>query len=256
MSTFLFDKIVFGPVHSRRMGISLGINLLPVDGKCCTFNCIYCECGWTGPSNGKGGHLPTAVEVASALEAKLQTMNPLPDAITFAGNGEPTIHPDFARIIDDTIASRNQYAPKARISVLSNGTRLHIPEVFDALLKVDMNIQKLDAGTEETISLINQPTSSYNLAMLLENLCRFKGRVIIQTLFLRGTWPDHTIDNTTDAEIAPWIGHLKKIQPEYVMIYPIERETAAAGIEKISVMELEAIAERVRREGIAVSVYG
>ncbi|MFO7721737.1 MAG: radical SAM protein [Bacteroidales bacterium] len=256
MTGFLFDKIVFGPVHSRRMGISLGINLLPVDGKCCTFNCIYCECGWTDKPNGKGTRLPEAEEVASALEKRLQTMQPLPDAITFAGNGEPTIHPEFARIIDDTVRLREKYAPKALISVLSNGTRLHIPEVFDALLKVEMNIQKLDAGKEETIRLINQPNPSFNLNQLVDNLCRFNGRIIVQTLFLRGHYRGQTIDNTSNEEVTFWIEHLKKIKPEYVMIYPIERETAASGIEKIPSMELEIIAGKVRNEGIEVKVYG
>jgi wyosine [tRNA(Phe)-imidazoG37] synthetase (radical SAM superfamily) len=256
MSTFLFDKTVFGPVHSRRMGISLGINLLPVNSKCCTFNCIYCECGWTTTPDSKGTKLPTAGEVAEALESRLSTMSPLPDAITFAGNGEPTIHPDFAKIIDDTVRLRDQYAPKSLISVLSNGTRLYDPAVFKALQRADMNIQKLDAGTEKTLRLINQPNAAYTLETVVEQLCRFNGKVIVQTLFLRGQYLGQEIDNTTDEEITPWIGYLKRIKPEYVMIYPIERETPASGLVKVTVRELEAIADKVRGEGIEVRVYG
>lgn len=240
------------------MGVSLGINLLPLHAKCCSFNCIYCECGWTTSSEITGNKLPAASEVESALESRLKQMaseEQLPDAITFAGNGEPTLHPAFGSIIRTTIRLRDLYAPRALISVLSNGTMLHKPEVFDALLLVDLNIQKLDAGTQDTILRINQPNHHFSLESLLQHLERFQGKVIIQTLFLQGTVQGMPIDNTTDAEISAWIGHLKRIKPRYVMIYPVERATPELGIGKPGPGVLNAIAARVEKEGIEVKVY-
>lgn len=259
MAGFLFDQIVFGPVLSRRMGVSLGMNLLPLHSKCCTFNCIYCECGWTISHDPNDSPLPPANIIAQALEEKLRSMaekpSQLPDAITFAGNGEPTLHPEFATIIDDTVRLRDKYAPKAKISVLSNGSMLEDDAVFRSLFRVDMNIQKLDAGTEETLKHINQPFVNLNIDNLVDQLARFKGKVIVQTLFLRGIYNGVKIDNTTDLEVDAWIGHLKKIKPEYVMIYPIARETPTSDIEKIRVPELNEIAKRVNFAGIETKVY-
>lgn len=259
MAGFLFDQIVFGPVRSRRMGVSLGINLLPLHTKCCTFNCIYCECGWTTSHDTEDSPLPPATIVAQALEEKLKSMadapSQLPDAITFAGNGEPTMHPEFATIIEDTVRLRNKYAPEARISVLSNGSMLKDRAVFESLFKVDMNIQKLDAGTADTIRLINQPFVNLDMDVLIGQLIRFNGNVIIQTLFLRGSYHGVDIDNTTDPEVEAWIAHLKRIKPQYVMLYPIARETPTSDIEKISVDELYKIALRVEKEGIKTKVY-
>lgn len=259
MGGFLFHETVFGPVMSRRLGVSLGINLLPVDYKYCTFNCIYCECGWTNKKPEGSAGLPARDEVKDLLEQKLKGMKEdgqNPDAITFAGNGEPTIHPQFPVIIEDTISLRNKYFPDAKITVLSNASMLHRPEVFDALKAVDNNIQKLDAGTEELFRLINQPAGKLSLEKVVDQLCRFKGNLIVQTLFLRGTHNGKYVDNTTLPEIDAWISLLKKVAPEYVMIYPIDRATPEQAIEKISFDELTAIAEKVNKAGIKTKVFG
>jgi wyosine [tRNA(Phe)-imidazoG37] synthetase (radical SAM superfamily) len=208
MGTFLFDKIIFGPVKSRRLGVSLGINLLPNRKKVCNFNCIYCECGWSQPVESEGGYLPSRNEVYEALASRLQEMkvkNQKPDVITFAGNGEPTLHPDFSGIIDDSIKLRNNFFPEAKIAVLSNSTTIANTKVKEALLKVDMNILKLDSAFDLTVSIHNQPRVNIKVEELIENLRKFNGRLIIQTLFLRGTFNGKTIDNTTPEEINAWL---------------------------------------------------
>ena len=259
MPTFLFDKIIFGPVISRRLGISLGINLLPTGAKVCTFDCIYCECGWTTSRKERESHLPDQEEVRLKLEEKLKEMrndNQLPDVITFAGNGEPTMHPDFPGIIDDTIRLRDELAPGARIAVLSNASLINRDKVFQALLRVDDNIQKLDSAFEETVRLLDNPPPGYNLEKTVQNLVRFQGRVIIQTMFVRGTWKGCTVDNTTDCEVEAWLELIRKIQPEQVMIYTIARDTPVDSLCKVSESDLQKIAERVREAGIRVQVSG
>lgn len=259
MSTFLFDQIIFGPVKSRRLGISLGVNLMPTDSKVCSFDCIYCECGWTPKKRAQRALLPTREMVKQKMAAKLTEMlesNELPDVITFAGNGEPTLHPEFEGIIDDTIALRNQLAPKARIAVLSNATMLHKPAVARALLKVEDNIQKLDSAFEETVRKIDCPTNRFKLADVVENLKAFNGKVIIQTLFLRGNHQGEPIDNTTEAEISAWLKLLVEIKPSQIMIYTIDRDTPAAGLQKVKLEELQQIASRVTEIGFKVQVSG
>ena len=259
MSTFLFDQIIFGPVKSRRLGVSLGVNLLPTDSKVCSFDCIYCECGWTPRKRSQKAVLPSRELVKQKMEEKLTDMiwnNEYPDVITFAGNGEPTLHPEFEGIIDDTIELRNQFTPKARIAVLSNATMLHKPGVVRALLKVEDNIQKLDSAFEETIRRIDCPTSNFSLQKVVENLKSFNGKVIIQTLFLKGNHKNEVIDNTTESELTEWIKLITEIKPSQVMIYTIERDTPAAGLEKVKLDELENIAERVRAIGFEVQVSG
>lgn len=221
MSTFLFDKIIFGPVKSRRLGVSLGINLLPATGKICNFNCIYCECGWTQKSDIKGEELPTRKEVYEALEKKLASMKEkqqAPDVITYAGNGEPTLHPEFPGIIDDSIKLRNKYFPHAKIAVLSNSTAIKKPEIKKALLKVDSNILKLDSAFDLTIKIHNQPRVNIKVEELIRDLKDFRGELIVQTLFLRGTFNGKNIDNTTPEEIDAWLKAINKIQPAEVMI--------------------------------------
>ncbi|NOY50413.1 MAG: radical SAM protein [Chlorobi bacterium] len=257
MAGFLFDNMVFGPVFSRRLGVSLGVNLLPVDNKYCNFNCVYCECGWT---NNKSAKMVLAKRelLKERLKEKLKeiqgTVNE-PDAITFAGNGEPTIHPHFAGIIDDTIELRDKYAPNAAISILSNATMLDRPKVAEALKKVDKNIQKLDSGIEGTFKAINQALGNKSLDSIVEGLLGFDGKLIIQTLFMRAGHNGAIIDNTTEEEIEAWLGIVKKVNPEYVMLYPIERATAAGNIEKIELRELREIADKVEAAGIKVEVY-
>ena len=256
--SFLFDQIIFGPVHSRRLGSSLGINLLPADYKFCTFNCVYCECGWTHKENSQKVKLPSMAEVFSELKkslAKMQASGHHPDAITFAGNGEPTIHPEFDLIIDDTLQLRDEYFPEADVTVLSNASTLDKPRVFQALWKIDKNILKLDAGSEETYQLINLPRPGLSLKHIVEKLKDFNGNLIIQTLFMRGESQGKVIDNTTEQEIRAWIGLLKEIRPEYVMIYPIDRRSPEGDLEKISFDELRTIASKVETEGIKTKVF-
>lgn len=257
MATFLFDKIIFGPVKSRRLGVSLGVNLLPVDTKICSFDCIYCECGWTPLKHEKKAELPSRQQVADEMHKKLTEMNNnglLPDVITFAGNGEPTLHPGFPGIIDDTIELRNQLAPAARIAVLSNSTMLHKPGVFEALLKVDDNILKLDSAFEETIELLDCPRGNFSLEKVVNQLKAFNGKVTIQTLFVKGEYRDQVVDNTTPRELEAWIGLLKEIQPAKVMIYTIARETPLEGLEKIAAERLGEIARMVEAAGLPVQI--
>jgi wyosine [tRNA(Phe)-imidazoG37] synthetase (radical SAM superfamily) len=260
MSTFLFDRIVFGPVKSRRLGVSLGINLLPLKRKVCNFNCIYCECGWTGEWESSSDRLPGRQEVYDALDRKLYGMKSeglFPDVITYAGNGEPTLHPEFPGIIDDSIALRDRYFPEAHIAVLSNSTTIHKPEVREALLKVDRNILKLDSAFSSTITVHNQPRVRADADELIRELESFKGRLIIQTLFLRGYHRGTRIDNTTPGEINAWLEALKKIKPSEVMIYTISRDTPhGPDLEKVPPEELEKIARLVEQSGIRATVSG
>jgi wyosine [tRNA(Phe)-imidazoG37] synthetase (radical SAM superfamily) len=259
MATFLFDKIIFGPVKSRRLGISLGINLLPTNVKVCSFDCIYCECGRTPKKYEEKAILPKRNDVYDKLEKTLIEMvagNQLPDVITFAGNGEPTLHPEFAGIIDDTIKLRDKLTPNARIAVLSNATMLHKKSVFNALLKIKDNIQKLDSAFEETILLLDSPNKYFNLGKVVEQLKSFKGKVIIQTMFVRGSFKGKTIDNTTEKEISAWLELLQKINPLQVMIYTIARDTPINTLEKVTLEELNSIANQVKNIGLDVQVSG
>lgn len=260
MATFLFDKIIFGPVRSRRLGVSLGINLLPRGKKVCNFNCIYCECGWSTSVDKEGGYLPLREEVSENLAARLQEMKikgEKPDVITFAGNGEPTLHPDFTSIIDDSIKIRNRFFPDAKIAVLSNSTTISSPAVRDSLLKIEMNILKLDSAIDKTIQLHNQPRTKISAEEIIENLLKFDGRLIIQTLFLRGRYNGNLIDNTTPEEINAWLKALERIRPSEVMIYTISRDTPEGGLlRKVPEEELRHIASRVEKLGILTRVSG
>ncbi|MBN2633029.1 MAG: radical SAM protein [Bacteroidales bacterium] len=260
MSTFLFDKIVFGPVSSRRLGVSLGINLLPVNRKVCNFNCIYCECGLTQGKDIKGEKLPSRQQVYEALESSLVEMKKngrAPDVITYAGNGEPTMHPEFPGIIDDSILLRDKYFPGAKIAVLSNSTLITRPAVREALLKVDSNILKLDSAFDNTILSHNQPNVKIDTEKLINDLASFKGRLIIQTLFVKGVFQGRTIDNTTPAELEAWLSALTKIRPSEVMIYTISRDTPEGGkLKKVALEELKRIAAMVNELGIKTQVSG
>ena len=260
MGTFLFDKIIFGPVKSRRLGVSLGINLLPCRKKVCNFNCIYCECGWSQPVEKEGGYLPQRQEVYEALASRLQEMkvkNQKPDVITFAGNGEPTLHPDFRGIIDDCIKLRNKFFPQAKIAVLSNSTTITNPSIKDALLKIDMNILKLDSAFDLTIQTHNQPRVVVKVDELIENLKQFNGKLIIQTLFLRGTFNGIHIDNSTEKEVDAWLKAIEKIGPSEVMIYTISRDTPEGNqLNKVPLEELQQIALKVEKLGIPTQVSG
>ena len=247
--TILFNSPIFGPVHSRRLGVSLGINLMPADGKICSFDCIYCECGLNGDHHTKSKR-PTREEVCEGLTKVLRERHekgePL-DVITFAGNGEPTGHPDFAGIIDDTIAARDKYFPSAKVSVLSNATMLHKSDVFEALKKVDNNIQKLDTVDMAYITKVDRPCSpSYDVKKVIKQLKAYDGKVIIQTIFMRG----EGVDNTGEEYVAPWIEAVKEIAPEQVMIYTIDRETPTKGLRKAEPAILDQICERITKLNI------
>ncbi|HBS87501.1 MAG: radical SAM protein [Bacteroidetes bacterium GWF2_38_335] len=259
MGTFLFHEIIFGPVSSRRLGISLGINLLPENSKLCNFNCVYCECGWTLENSFVKKQFQPREKVRLALIEKLSVMKnngEKLDVITFAGNGEPTLHPDFAGVIDDTLLARNTYYPKARVAVLSNATRLNSDSVFNALLKVDDNILKLDSARTQTISLINCPNNDYNKEEVIANFMKFKGNFILQTMFVKGHFKDHDFDNTTEYEVESWIDIIRKTKPKMVMIYTIARDTPLKNIEKISLGKLNEIARKVELAGFKTSVSG
>lgn len=259
MPTILFDQIIFGPVKSRRLGVSLGVNLLPTDSKLCNFNCIYCECGWNRDRKGYKPTFHSREEVRIALEQKLLSMQQaggLPDAITFSGNGEPTMHPDFHHIVDDVIVLRNKYAPLAKICVLSNATLIHRGHVLEALLKVDRALLKLDSAIDSTVQLIDCPQGNYSVSQTIEKLKAFNGNMILQTMFLRGTYKGKVVDNTTAEEIAAWLVAIQEIKPKEITIYTIDRSTPAPDLIKVPKDELEKIAVQARALGYHVQVSG
>ena len=254
--TVIYPSPIFGPVHSRRLGVSLGINLMPGDGKICTFDCVYCECGFNKDFRPRQPR-PTREEVRQALEARLQDMQqngPAPDVLTFAGNGEPTAHPHFPEIVNDTLALRNRYFPQAKVSVLSNSTFIHKPAVFDALNRIDNNILKLDTVDEEYIRALDRPAGRYSVSEIIEGMKAFKGRCIIQTMFLKGSYQGRDLDNTSDKYVLPWLEKVREIAPRQVMIYTIDRETPDHDLAKATHGELDRIAALVREAGIEVSV--
>lgn len=250
--TVIYPSPIFGPVHSRRLGVSLGINLLPEDGKICSFDCIYCECGFNADHRAKKP-FPTREEVRIALEEKLKDMQangPAPDVLTFAGNGEPTAHPHFPEIIEDTLALRDAYFPKAKVSVLSNSTFIDRPAVFAALNKVDNNILKLDTVDEEYIRLLDRPNGKYSVRKIIGKMKGFKGNCIVQTMFLKGGYQGKDMDNTSDRYVLPWLEAVKEIAPRQVMIYTIDRETPDHDLQKATHEELDRIVALLEKEGI------
>lgn len=249
----LFDSIVYGPIHSRRLGVSLGMNLMPTTAKLCTFDCVYCECGWNQPVSHPV--LPTRKQVSEALTSQLSTLNTPLDVITFSGNGEPTLHPEFLGIIEDTCALRDQYCPNAKISVLSNSTQLGRPEVIEALRLCDNRILKLDSAIDATMQLIDQPVNpNLTVEQIAQWLSLFEGDFTLQTCFLRGEYHGQIIDNTTPAELSAWYAMVKRLHPKQVMIYVIDRATPLQTLSKLPASEMEAIAEPLRQQGIDVIV--
>ena len=251
MSTVIYPAPIFGPIHSRRLGVSLGINLMPADGKVCTFDCLYCECGLNAERHPRLPR-PTRAEVKAALGQKLRAMKadgPKPDVLTFAGNGEPTAHPDFAGIVDDVAELRDEYFPQAKISVLSNATMITRPAVRDALMKVDNNILKLDTANPAYIERMNRPTGAYDVRRIIENMKLFNGHVIVQTMFLHGTDGEESLTNTGDDYVTPWLEAIKEIRPQMVMIYTIDRETPDQKLRKATHEELDDIVKRINEAG-------
>lgn len=256
--TVLFHSTIFGPIHSRRLGTSLGINLMPSDGKICSFDCLYCEAGFNAQGAGNAG-LPDEKRVITQLEEKLKEMKEKGedlDVITFSGNGEPTLHPKFPEIVDGVIALRDKYFPNAKVSVLTNSTRIFSPRYVDALRKVDNNILKLDSAVERTMRLIDRPNDKdFTVERTIEALKQFAGTGIIQTMLLRGSHDGETVDNTTPEEIGALIGAYKTIRPASVMIYSLDRSTPEEKLVKVPKEELEEIAARIEAAtGIPVTV--
>ena len=251
----LREKTVFGPIYSRRLGHSLGINLLPQEGKICNFDCIYCECGWNADGRGDT-RIPTAAEVRSALEDKLSALMlegaPI-DSITFSGDGEPTLNPEFPRIVDDTLFLRDTYYPQAKVSVLSNATRVHLPEVFEALRKVDNPILKLDAPTLALAEKINRPAPGYDVERVVAALEKFEGNFVLQTMFLR--FPG-VFDSSDPAVLEGWMAIVRRLRPREVMAYTIDRPTPQAGLEPFTVAEMRALLEPLIAEGFTVQIKG
>ena len=253
MSTIIYSSPIFGPVHSRRLGLSLGINLMPDDGKICTFDCIYCECGFNGDHR---PHLrrPTRNEVSTRLREILTQMaseGQHPDVLTFAGNGEPTAHPEFAGIIRDTISLRDELAPQAKVSVLSNSTFIHLEEVREALMLVDNNILKLDTVDPDYIRHVDRPTSKhYDVNRIITDMEKFNGHIVVQSLFMKGVTNGFDTDNTSDRYVQPWLEALKRIRPREVMVYTIDRETPDHHLVKATHEELDHICALVRDAGI------
>ncbi len=256
MSTVIYPSPIFGPIHSRRLGLSLGINLMPADGKICTFDCIYCECGFNHDRLPRLKR-PSREEVRTALRERLEQMaaeGRVPDVLTFAGNGEPTAHPEFPAIIDDTIALRDALCPKAKVSVLSNSTMAMRPEVHKALMRVDNNILKLDTVSEEYIRRVDRPTGSYDVERIVEALAAFDGHVIVQTMFMKGLDEQRrSVDNTGPEYVDPWLDAIRRIRPEAVMVYTIDRETPDHQLLKATHEELDAIVARIEALGIKAS---
>ena len=249
-----FDEIVFGPIRSRRLGSSLGVNLLPSKGKLCNFDCVYCECGWN--KDGKSdGRFPELKDIEAALEEKMSRAadEGVPvDSITFSGNGEPTIHPAFAQVIDITLRLRDRYFPQAKVSVLSNATMIGRKDVADALMRVDNPILKIDASSDELVRKINKPAGSYRLAEVVENLRKFEGRFVLQTMFLRS----EEFDTASPEALAAWMDIVRELKPREVMVYTIDRETPDKSLGKYTVDEMKAFVQPLVDEGFEIQIRG
>lgn len=251
MSTVLYDSIIFGPIHSRRLGISLGVNLLLPTAKLCSFDCIYCECGWNKDHpNGAFNKKEDVFKMLKSTLIKMDENKELPDVITFAGNGEPTLHPDFAEIIDKTIEIRNTYSPKSRIAVLTNSTMTYKSKVVDALKKVDQNITKFDSAVFETYLKINKPKNPVSIDEQIKRLQAFNGKCIVQTMFISGG----EVNNTTPEEIDKWTKAIELIKPSEVMLYSLDRETPCSNLVKTSKDVMQTIAQRINALGIPTIV--
>lgn len=250
-----FDEIVFGPIFSRRLGSSLGVNLLPSVGKLCNFDCVYCECGWNKDGAVEGRRFPELQDVELALRTKLQkaASEGVPvDSITFSGNGEPTMHPDFAKIIDITLRLRDEFFPQAKVSVLSNATLLGREDVSQALRRVDNPILKIDASTQELVQKINKPVGTYRLAEVLENMKKFDGNFILQTMFLKSK----EFDTVASGALEAWMDIVRMLRPRQVMVYTIDRETPDKSLEKYTVEEMTAMVQPLLDEGFDIQVRG
>lgn len=258
MTSIRWNNIVFGPIRSRRLGSSLGMNLMPIDGKICSFDCIYCECGWN-KDGGKGSGIPSKEAVFMEMDEKFSLLKKEGthiDTITFSGNGEPTIHPDFPAIIDYTLKLRDTFFPNAVISVLSNASMIWKKEIRDALMKVDNPILKIDSALEEYVHLIDNPAKGYSLDETIKHLMSFQGDFILQTMFLKGSINGHTIDCTDSLLTESWVKLVLQLRPREVMMYTIDRETPDHDLSKVTVEEMEKISVPLTDNGIKVQIRG
>lgn len=249
-----FDEIVFGPIFSRRLGSSLGVNLLPSKGKLCNFDCIYCECGWN-KDGVEDRRFPEYPEIEAALEEKMSKAaedGTGVDSITFSGNGEPTMHPDFPKVIDLTLRLRDKYFPHAKVSVLSNATLIGREEVAQALMRVDNPILKIDASSDALIGKINKPVGTYSLDAVVRNLKKFDGRFILQTMFLKS--PD--FDTAAPEALGRWMDIVRELRPREVMVYTIDRETPDKTLGKYTVEEMTEMVRPLVEEGFAIQIRG
>ena len=257
----VYPSPIFGPIKSRRLGISLGVNIMPGDGKWCSFDCVYCECGLNRDHHPKEP-LPTTEEVHDKLESTLKQMKERGerlDVITFSGNGEPTMHPMFSKIVDNVLSLRNEYYPEAKVTVLSNSTQIYRQDVFETLMKVDNALMKLDTVSDKYIHTVDQPVGNYNLQLIIDRLASMNGHAIIQTMFMKGSIKNKdgkivSVDNCNDKYITPYIETLKKIKPRKVMIYTLDREWPTEGLEKADHKTMDEIAEKICKAGFDTSV--
>ena len=249
----LFDSIIYGPIHSRRLGVSLGVNLMPTDVKLCTFDCAYCECGFNTPVSHP--QLPAREQVREELEQRLSSLDCQLNVITFSGNGEPTLHPEFDGIIEDTCTLRDRYCPEAKVSVLSNSTQLGRADVVRALKRCDNRILKLDSAIDNTMRLIDRPVNhDLTVEQIVRHLELFDGDFTLQTCFLRGDVPGGYVDNTTPTELDAWYKIVRKLNPKQIMIYVIDRATPVKTLEKISREQMESIAASIQADGFEVII--
>ena len=250
----LREETVFGPIHSRRLGSSLGINLLPTKGKLCNFDCIYCECGWNA-DGATDRRLPSAAQVRSLLEEKLRQCaadgTPI-DSITFSGDGEPTLNPEFPQIVRDTVELRNRFFPGAVVSVLTNATRICRPEVAEALHLVDNAILKLDAPTDALAAVINQPRAEYHVESIVGDMERFGHDFVLQTMFLRAPG----FDSSSPEVLGPWMDIVRRLRPREVMVYTLDRPAPAEGLQKFTAAEMQALVQPLIDEGIKIQIKG
>lgn len=254
----LWDNIAFGPVKSRRLGSSLGINVSPTTVKICSFNCIYCECGWTLEKSIDPKFFFSAEEIIAAIDKKLsqckETCTPI-DSITFSGNGEPTLHPQFYQIIDALIVLRDKYYPKTVITCLSNATQLANKKVLAALKKIENPILKLDAVTEPLFQLIDKPTIPISVEEIIGHLQQMNGDFILQTLFFKGEVDGQCFNNAAEPHLSLWLNVVKQLHPKKIMLYSLDRSTPAQQLEKIPVEELEEIAQQLQKFKILAEAY-
>jgi wyosine [tRNA(Phe)-imidazoG37] synthetase (radical SAM superfamily) len=255
---FLWDKIAFGPIQSRRLGSSLGINVSPTNVKICSLNCIYCECGWTSEKNIAPYFFYSVDEIITAIESKFNQCKEngaVINSITFSGNGEPTLHPQFDRIIARLIVLRNQYYPDTVITCLSNSTQLSNNKISTSLQKIENPILKLDAATEQLFQLINKPVIQISVDEVIAQLQRFSGNFFLQTLFFKGELEGQYFNNAAEPHLSLWFDVVKQLRPRQVMLYTLDRRTPVQQLEKISVEELKEIAGKLQGFGVAAKAY-